>query len=302
MFNFFKNKFRAFFIDKFDEIKLQIANGYFNLARKKYPHFEKINQTYYKVFSQNGEDGTLDYLIESLKIQNINFIELGVGDYSECNTRLISMLRRCHGIIIDQNPNLRSNLKKKDFFYKQELNLITKKVDVDNFKSIINAHDKIDLFSIDVDGIDYWLLNELPNNFCKIIVAEYNPLFGHKNEISVPYDKNFDRTNFHFSNLCYGASIKAIKSLLEQKGFVLFGVNDLRNNAFFIRADEIKKINCKLASNDELEEFCNFNFRESRNIDGKLTYLNRKDSLNLIADCIVTNIETKKNTKLSNCL
>ncbi len=302
MFNFFKNKFSTFFTNKFDDIKLQIANGYFNSVRKKYPDLKKIDQTYYKVFSQNGEDGTLDYLIESLKIKNINFIELGVGDYSECNTRLISMLRKCHGTIIDQNPNLNINLKKKDFFYKQNLNLITKKINLDKFKTIISELNNIDLFSIDIDGIDYWLLNELPHNFCKIIVAEYNPLFGHKNEISVPYDSNFDRTNFHFSNLCYGASIKAIKSLLEKKGFILFGVNDLRNNAFFIRADEIKKINCEVAADDQLEEFCNFNFRESRDIKGKLTYLNQKDSINLISDCIVTDIKTGQNVKLSSYL
>ena len=76
----------------------------------------------------------------------------------------------------------------------------------------------------------------------------------------------------------------------------------MRNNAFFIRADEIKKINCEVAADDQLEEFCNFNFRESRDIKGKLTYLNQKDSINLISDCIVTDIKTGQNVKLSSYL
>ena len=44
----------------------------------------------------------------------------------------------------------------------------------------------IDLFSLDIDGIDYWILKKLPKNFSKIAIIEYNPLFGKDLEITVP--------------------------------------------------------------------------------------------------------------------
>ena len=54
--------------------------------------------------------------------------------------------------------------------------------------------DGIDLFSLDIDGIDYWILKELPIGFCKILVVEYNPYFGSEFKITVPNIKNFNRT------------------------------------------------------------------------------------------------------------
>ena len=54
---------------------------------------------------------------------------------------------------------------------------------------------QLDLFSLDIDGIDYWILEKMPQNFSKIAVLEYNPLFGAELEITVPNIDNFSRTN-----------------------------------------------------------------------------------------------------------
>ena len=62
--------------------------------------------------------------------------------------------------------------------------------------------DKLDLFSLDIDGIDYWILCEPLNNFSKV-VEEYNPTFGNKLSITVPNIENFNRENYHYSNLCF---------------------------------------------------------------------------------------------------
>ena len=43
----------------------------------------------HQTFSQNGEDGIVDYLLNRLNIIKPKFIEIGVGDFSECNTRYI---------------------------------------------------------------------------------------------------------------------------------------------------------------------------------------------------------------------
>ena len=71
--------------------------------------------------------------------------------------------------------------------------------------------------SLDIDGIDYWAWKELNEVRPVIFVCEFNSIFGDKRAVTVPYDKNFNRTNFHFSNLAFGASIEAFKYISNKK-------------------------------------------------------------------------------------
>ena len=57
---------------------------------------------------------------------------------------------------------------------------------------LYNFDEKLDLFSLDIDGIDYWIINELPENFAKIAVIEFNPNFGSVAKVTVPNIKEFD--------------------------------------------------------------------------------------------------------------
>ena len=81
--------------------------------RKNYENITNLNDLDYKVFSQNGEDGILDYLLFQLKINKPKFLEIGVGDYSESNTRFI--FDRCSpkGTIIDCIEEFEIKVKKK---------------------------------------------------------------------------------------------------------------------------------------------------------------------------------------------
>ena len=56
-----------------------------------------------------------------------------------------------------------------------------------------NFDNNLDIFSLDVDGIDYWILEVLPEKLSKIVVLEYNPIFGSNLEVTIPNLKNFDR-------------------------------------------------------------------------------------------------------------
>ena len=89
-----------------------IGNSHVLNMRDKYHKIKKLFEVDYKIFSQNGEDGILDYLLYQLEIQKPKFLEIGVGDYSECNTRFI--FERCSpkGTIIDLLNNLEEKVKK----------------------------------------------------------------------------------------------------------------------------------------------------------------------------------------------
>ena len=129
----------------------------------------------------------------------------------------------------------------------------------------------------------------------KILILEYNSIFGPELEVTVPNIKNFDRTKAHYSNLYYGASLQSYINLMNKKGYYLLGVNRLRNNAFFINNDLPKTKFFKNINEIDLKECTRANFSESRDINGKLNYLRKKDKFNEIKDCEVINLAISSN-------
>ena len=57
-------------------------------------------------FSQNGEDGILDYLTRRLLEPNRCFLEIGAGDGRENNSSWLAVVRRYGGIMVDADPLL----------------------------------------------------------------------------------------------------------------------------------------------------------------------------------------------------
>ena len=141
----------------------------------------------------------------------------------------------------------------------------------------------------------YWILKELPKNFCKILVAEYNPYFGDKFKITVPNIKNFNRSSYHYSNLCFGASLPALIDLLKTKGMDFVGTNLFKNNAFFVNNDFVKMLNLEKINELDLKLYVNANFRESRNISGSMSYIDPKNVLNQIKDCKIIDLSNSIN-------
>ena len=280
--------------------KLHFQNGCstLNLSRYNYKNVKKIIETDLKIYSQNGEDGIIDYLLFSLNIEKPKFIEIGVGDYSESNTRFFFERTSGDGLIIDIIDDFEKKVKENVKIWKGDLKILQQNIDANNILDTLknnNFSQKIDLLSLDIDGIDYWILKELPKNFCKILVAEYNPYFGDKFKITVPNIKNFNRSSYHYSNLCFGASLPALIDLLKTKGMDFVGTNLFKNNAFFVNNDFVKMLNLEKINELDLKLYVNANFRESRNISGSMSYIDPKNVLNQIKDCKIIDLSNSIN-------
>lgn len=98
----------------------------------------------------------------------------------------------------------------------------------------------LDLLSIDVDGVDYWLWESLTCVSPRVVVIEYNASFGPHRSITVPYESGFDRVEKHPSTFYHGASLSALAKLGAKKGYSLVGCDSNGVNAFFVRNDLIK--------------------------------------------------------------
>ena len=311
MINFFKKlKNKAYYflnstlVQNNSQIKFMLGTIFLNEAKKKYDLVDNLHNVEYKVFSQTGEDGIIDFLLSRINISTSKFVEIGVGDYSEANTRYVYEKSFSKGLIIDIERNLKHKVSKNINLWKGMLEIENTEIDKDNINAILDKYHlngNLDLFSIDIDGLDYWVVKSLKPMISKIFVAEYNPTFGHNLEITIPYIKNFNRFKSHYSGCYYGCSLKAMIKLMETKGYDFLGTNKLNFNAFFVSKDishNFKNLKIRL---DNLESYTTIKIRDSKNSKGELDFLNKNERLNQIKnfDVIVVSQKVEKTHKIS---
>ena len=301
-------KILKFFLYPFKDILITISNEFiekkiFNsgliISNQNFKRFKKINDlsdVEFSSFSQWGDDGIIDWLIDNLKLKNKRFVEIGIEDYWECNTRFLLKKRNWNGLIIDMSKDHIQKIKSQSLYWKH--NIIAKQIKItkENInKTLIDAkfNKNIGLLSLDIDGNDYWIIKALNIN-ADIIVCEYNGVFGEQHNITVPYKKNFDRTKEHYSNLYYGCSIKALISLMLTKEFIFIGTNSAGNNAYFLQKKNYKQLKKKIKNKKTFFP----KFRESRNSKKEKTFLTIDKTINLIGNKIVYDLSKKKLIKI----
>jgi hypothetical protein len=236
----------------------------------------------FKVFSQWGEDGILQHLTQHLDIPNRTFIEFGVEDFFESNCRFLMVKDNWEGFVIDGSEAHMERLRSSYFYWRYRLTAKASFITRDNVAALLDesGFDKsLGILSVDVDGVDWHLLNALPMWRPCIVIVEYNAIFGPDRAVTVPYDASFQRSKAHPSNLYYGASLQAFAQLMGPRGYDLVGVNSVGSNAFFVRRD---LINERVPVVDASTAFRPSTFREARNDQGALTFKTARDSWALI--------------------
>jgi len=269
--------------------------GQMRLERRADASFE---QSGVKVFSQWDEDGLIDYIVSHCDIPNRSFVEIGIGDYTEANTRFLLTERAWSGLVVDATSKDIETLRASDAYWRYPLTAINSFVTAENVNEIIalaGLKGDIGLLSIDVDGVDYWIWNAVEVVSPRIVVCEYNGIFGSKAKVTVPYEPNFDRRAKHYSWLYSGTSLGALADLAARKGYTLVGCNAGGNNAFFVRDDVLAASNLKPSAAPYRKPV----FRESRNPDGTLSFLDVTSGAELIADLPVYDVTRDKTIKIA---
>jgi len=252
-----------------------------------------IQQAEFKVFSQFGEDGIIQYLIRQAKIASDerDLVEFGADFYGEANTRFLVTNDNWRGLLIDGSEKSIKTIRKQPFFWAHDLTTVAAFIDADNINDVIGGagyKGRIGLLSIDIDGNDYWVWDKITVVDPVIVVAEYNSVFGPNRAVTVPYDPKFYRVNAHHSGLYFGCSLKALEIVASRKGYALVGSNSAGNNAFFVKHD---RLNGQPALTTE-RAYVESRFRESRDHSGRLTYIAGAARLKEIADMPLVDVET----------
>lgn len=203
-------------------------------------HYEK------KIFSQNGEDGILIALINFLGVKYRNYVEFGVQDGTECNSRVLREYFNFTGLMMDGD------------FDNYDINLNKEFVTVSNIHELFKKYhipEYFDVLSIDTDMYDWWILAKILAIGYKprIIVAEVNPTIGLRETELKPY---FSEINFlpltvtHPNNSMQsvwdmtrysGANPAAYHLLAQHAGYELVYCESCGVNCFLVLKSEMPK-------------------------------------------------------------
>lgn len=219
----------------------QLLHHYRLLADTKLPlpHF---SDTGFRVYSQNDEDGILLYIFSLIGFTNKTLLDVAFASPVNSNSTNLLCNWGFYGLLLEGSPEGIANSRK--FFAAHPDTLIYPPkieqawVTVENINQIIwnnNVSGEIDLFSLDVDGIDYWLWKSLTVVQPRVLVVEAAAFLDRGYSITVPYQPDFDRHKIHED--FHGASISAFIKLGREKGYRLVACNKFGFNLFFVRND-----------------------------------------------------------------
>jgi len=202
------------------------------------PPFGDIEMRFY---SQSGEDGIIQLLIEAVGTRTKRSVEICAGDGIECNTANLLINHGWTGLLVDGGEEIVTRGRQ---FYEWGADTwiypptITQAwVTAENVNQLVEDagfDGDIDLLSIDLDGMDYWIWKALDCVRPRIVVAECNGVWGPFESLTVPYSPTFAWEN---GSAYVGATIAAMCKLGREKGYRLVGSQRYGFNAFFVRED-----------------------------------------------------------------
>ncbi|MBX3593340.1 hypothetical protein [Sphingomonas sp.] len=278
--------------------KVLVNQGRLLCATYKDAEFSCLQDAEFQIFSQWGEDGIIQYLTQNIEIEHKTFVEFGVETFREANCRFLMQKDFWSGMVIDGSTKHIAKIKNSNFFWRHDLTAIEAFISRENIAELIDRAPLkgIGILSVDIDGVDYFVLEALGHLKPAIIIVEYNGLFGPTATVSVPYSADFWRTKAHHSNLYYGASIAAFDYLLASRSYKLVGGNMAGNNAFFVREDLLTD---KIRPVSVADAFRETSFAEGRRADGTLDFVRGLDRRAAIADLPLYDVNSGETLRVS---
>jgi len=135
----------------------------------------------YNIYSQYGEDGIIEHLLNLLNIDKGECCEFGMSGTKYSNTFNLVKNKNWYAVYIERDSHHLENLKQIIVDY--NVTLIDKTIEINGENSIdsiletTNIKRDFDILSIDVDNIDYHIWYSLTNYTPKIVIIEINPFF-----------------------------------------------------------------------------------------------------------------------------
>lgn len=189
------------------------------------------------VYSQAGEDGIIEKILETLPETDKWCVEFGAWDgLYLTNTRNLIESLDYSAVLIEADKNKFKDLQRS---YPQRDDVITINqfvgfTEEDGLDGILSSTPipvNFDLLSIDIDGNDYYVWSAITKYRPKVIVIEFNPTIPTHISFVQPADPSINQ----------GSSLLPLVELGKEKGYELVSVSTF--NAFFVKREYYERFN-----------------------------------------------------------
>lgn len=218
--------------------QVALMQSYRLLAAQNRAALPGFNEVGFRKYSQFEEDGILLYIFSLIRPINRTCVEICAGDGRECMTANLIINHGWWGHLFDGKDE---NVKRgRELFSKHRNTFLhppsfTKAwITAESVNQEIEASGasgKIDLLSLDIDGMDYWVWKAITVIDPQVVVCETHNQIPAEQALTVPYDPKFVFETAEFRS----ASLAAMCKLGRIKGYRLIGTHRYGFNAFFMK-------------------------------------------------------------------
>lgn len=186
------------------------------------------------VYSQNGEDGITEALIQHIPPLQKTYVEFGTEDGSECNTRVLKEKYNWTGLLMDGgNENASIGLHQETILPDNIVSLFQK----------YNVSMQPDYLSEDTDYADYYIWKAIleAGYRPRILVSEINSNFLPTESATVHAPPTNGTPRFWVSASNYfGVSALALRRLWNKYGYLMVYCDEKQINCWGVRKDLIR--------------------------------------------------------------
>jgi hypothetical protein len=231
------------------QIQRNIVGHYLLAKHQRIPLYPRLCESGFRVYSEFEEDGMILYVLTMIGLKSRKVVEMCCGTGRECMASNLILNHGFDGYLFDGDA---ANIELARGFFQSKRDCLLYPpvlrnawITTDNVNSLLaeaGCSGEVDIFSLDIDGNDYWIWQAIEITKPRLLICETHNIIPGDLSLTIEYNPEFDCQSKTGPEQDYrGVSLLAMVKLCREKGYRLIGAHRHGFNAFFLREDEGKE-------------------------------------------------------------
>jgi hypothetical protein len=228
------------------QIQRNIVTQYLLVKNQGGSLYPKLCDSGFRVYSEFEEDGMILYVLALIGFKSKKVVEMCCGTGRECMATNLILNHGFDGYLFDGDPR---NIESARGFFQSKKDCLLyipvlrhAWITIDNVNEQLIAagcEGEVDVFSLDMDGNDYWIWQAIKVIKPRLLVCETHNIIPSDQSLTIEYRPDFNCFSKAGHEQDYrSVSLLAMVKLCREKGYRLIGSHRHGFNAFFLREDE----------------------------------------------------------------
>jgi hypothetical protein len=231
------------------QIQRGICNQYALFRSSGIAPYPNIRDAGFRVYSQSEEDGIILYVLSMIGFKTKRVVEICCGSGDECMATNLILNHGFDGFLFDGSQD---NIRRAETFFKSKRDcllyppvLTAAWITTENVNDLLRrsgCSGEVDLFSLDIDGNDYWVWDAINVINPRLFVVETHNVIPSDKSLTIEYQPHFNYLDqVGAAQMHRSASLLAMVKLCKKRGYRMIGAHRHGFIVFFLRDNEGQK-------------------------------------------------------------